>query len=110
MPDAKHQFVTAGFGEWKKADYATAALADDGSCAVVYLPSPRTITVNLTRFRGPVVARWFDPTSGQFKAASEKHYPNQGEATFYGCEPNAAAEGDWALVVSARESIGPTHR
>ncbi|MHC1767141.1 MAG: DUF4038 domain-containing protein [Verrucomicrobiia bacterium] len=110
VPDTKHEFITAGFGEWKKADYATAALADDGSCAVVYLPSPRTITVNLTRFRGPVVARWFDPTSGQFKAASEKHYPNQGEATFYGCEPNAAAEGDWALVVSARESIGPTHR
>jgi len=38
-PDANHEFLTAGFGEWKQADYAPAALADDGSCAIVYLPT-----------------------------------------------------------------------
>ena len=68
VPDAKHELVTAGFGQWKQADYATAALADDGSCAIVYLPTPRTITVDLAKLKGSVMVRWFDPTTGQFTA------------------------------------------
>ena len=64
-PDTEHKLVTAGFGQWKQADYVTAALADDGSCAIVYLPTPRTITVDLAKLKGPVMVQWFDPTTGE---------------------------------------------
>ena len=74
-PDVKPELVTAGYSECKNANYTTAALADDRSCAVVYLASPRTIAVNLARFQGPVMARWFDPCTVTFSSAS-KHYPN----------------------------------
>jgi hypothetical protein len=57
VPDAKHEFLNAGFGEHGNADYATAALASDGSCAAVYLPTPRTVTLNLAKLKGPVTAR-----------------------------------------------------
>jgi hypothetical protein len=100
-PDAKHVLVTAGYGEWKQADYATAALARDGSCAVVYLPTPRPITVNLAGFRGPVTARWFDPCTGTFTPASDQPYPNVGEATFTARAANAAGESDWVLIFQA---------
>ena len=53
VPDADHTFATAGFGEWKQADYATAALADDGSCALVYLPTPRAVTDRPEQARRP---------------------------------------------------------
>jgi hypothetical protein len=98
----KHEFVTAGFGEWKLADYATAALATDGSCAVVYLPSPRQFQVNLSKLKGPVSARWFDPTSGRSSPASDGSHPNAGEASFIAPGKNAAGESDWVLVLESR--------
>jgi hypothetical protein len=97
VPDAKHEFLTAGFGEWKKADYATAALAEDGRCAVVYLPSPRRVAIDLAKFASPVRACWFDPTSGQFAPVADKHFPNAGEASLVPPERNAAGEPDVAL-------------
>jgi hypothetical protein len=100
-PDVNHELVTSGFGEWKQGDYATAALAEDGSCAAVYLPTPRTITVNMTKLRGPVLARWFDPTAGSLSPASGNYFPNEREATFNGRGPNAAGEGDWVLLMEA---------
>jgi len=44
VPDTEHQFLTGGFGEWKKADYATAAVANDGSlrrCVFAFAASVR---------------------------------------------------------------------
>lgn len=37
-PDAKYEFPIGGFGEWKIANNAVAALADHGPCGMVYLP------------------------------------------------------------------------
>jgi hypothetical protein len=98
IPDASHEFVTAGFGEWKHENYPTAALAGDGSCAVVYLPTPRTITLDLSKLKTPVTARWFDPTSGAFKELDAS--PNSSNATYQVTPPpaNDAGESDWVLV------------
>jgi len=99
IPDLEHQLVTAGFGTWKQADYVTAARSDDGVFALVYLPSPRTITVDLDRLQGPVAARWFDPTSGQSRPAEASSIPQKGKHDFTPPAKNGAGEGDWGLIL-----------
>jgi hypothetical protein len=99
VSDAKHEFVTAGYGEWKEADYATAALDAEGSCAVVYLPSPRKFTVDLAKLNGPVNARWFDPTTGWFQPAANSPFSNTTPRDFTPPTGNAAGESDWVLAL-----------
>jgi hypothetical protein len=103
-PDVKHEFITAGFGEWKQADYAAAALADDGSFAVVYVPSVRTFTVDLGRVSGQAATRWFDPASGEFKRVDGSPFANAGRIEFTPSARNSAGQGDWALVFTAKAS------
>jgi len=102
VPDTKHELVTAGYGTWKQADYVTAALAEDGSFAAAYLPLGGTITVDMKRLASLVTARWFDPTSGQFKPIEESPFANEGLRKFSPPEKNAAGDGDWALLLEAQ--------
>ncbi len=73
VPDQHHEIVTAGYGTFgsdvvhfdsdhlsahldlkvSDSDYATSARTSDGSYVVVYMPTARTITVDMTRLRGP---------------------------------------------------------
>ncbi len=99
VPDAKHELVTGGYGQWKQADYVTAALTDDGTLAVAYIPSGGTIQVVMSRFRGPVTAEWFDPTSGQYKSIQASPFSNEGKRDFAPPGKNAAGEPDWVLVL-----------
>jgi hypothetical protein len=103
-PDVQHEFVTAVFGNWKQADYVTAAVADDGSAGVAYMPSARRITVNLSKLSGPVAARWFDPTSGQSTSVDGSPFDNTGERDFAPPGSNAAGEGDFVLVLETQKS------
>jgi hypothetical protein len=41
--------------------YATAARTQDGRLAIIYAPTIRPLTIDMTRLSGPVTARWFDP-------------------------------------------------
>ena len=100
-PDATRKFLTAGFGEWKKADYATAALAEDGSCGVVYLPGARTFSVDLSKLKGPATLRWFDPTNGQYKPATPLTLPNKAAHQFETPGKNAGGDNDWLLVLDS---------
>ena len=99
-PDVKHEFLIAGIGEWPQADYAVASLADDGSCGLVYLPTPRTITVAVSKLRSPVRVRWFDPTSGEFRPIEGSPFSNHDKREFTPPARNAAGETDWVLVLS----------
>ncbi len=101
-PDTNHEFVIDGFGEWRKADFATAALADDGSCGAVYLPSPRTITVDLSKLRGEATAVWCDPTRGTTEPASGDPLPAGGRQIFTPPGNNAAGETDWVLLLHSQ--------
>jgi hypothetical protein len=101
MPDVQHELVSVGFGTWKKADYVTAALADDGSAGAVYLPDARQFTVNLAKLSGQVTGRWFDPTSGEFKAVVGSPFSNIGQEDFTPPGNNAAGDGDFVLVLEA---------
>lgn len=69
-------------------DYATAAVAPDGSLAIAYLPTARTITIDRDAL-GP------DPTGTWFDAQTGATTPAQLDAL---TPPSA---GDWLLIVHA---------
>jgi lysophospholipase L1-like esterase len=99
QPDADGTFLTQGRGGWPQADYATVARADNGSCAVVYLPTPRTFTLDLAKLRGPRTGRWFDPTSGEFRPVEGSPFASVGTRDFTPPAKNSAGESDWALLL-----------
>ncbi len=101
-PDAKHDLVTGGYGQWRQADYVAAVLADDGSLAMVYMPIGGTIQVAMSRLRGAATVEWFDPTSGQYKAIEGSPFNNESKRDFTPPGRNAAGESDWALVLLAK--------
>lgn len=98
-PDTKHELVTGGYGQWKQADYVTAALAEGGNLAIAYLPSGGAIQVAMSRLHGPVEAAWFDPTNGHYKSVEGSPFGSEGNRRFTPPGKNAAGDNDWALVL-----------
>ena len=98
VPDTKHELVTDGYGTAGKADYVTAALADDGSLGLAYVPSARELTVDLGRLNGRTTALWFDPTDGKTIAIGAGA-SDGGKRKFAPPGKNAAGEGDFVLVL-----------
>lgn len=123
VPDQKHETLTAGYGTFGEdevhldrndlstmmdsrvslSDYATAARTSDGSYAVVYMPTARTITMNMARLRGPAAAEWFDPTNGIFQVVAGAPFPNEGTRQFTPPGKNAAGDDDWVLLLRASD-------
>ena len=93
VPDEAHQLVTGGLGEFWGNDYVAAAATPDGRTLISYLPSARTITVDLAKLGPPRFnAWWFDPRTGQATAAGT--FPPQPAQQF-----TPPAEGDWVFVL-----------
>jgi len=93
IPDQNHTVLVDGLGEFRGLDYATAALTADKRTMIAYLPTPRTVTVDMGQIGG-VSARawWFDPRTGSRKNESES--ATQGRRQF-----TPPSNGDWVLVV-----------
>ena len=67
VPDQAHVLITDGLGEFNGLDFCAAAMTPDGTLAMAYMPSPRTITVDMTVLaEGRAAARWFDPLTGAY--------------------------------------------
>ncbi|MGH9960248.1 MAG: putative collagen-binding domain-containing protein [Pyrinomonadaceae bacterium] len=79
--------------------YVTAARTSNGSLVMAYLPSLRTITVDLSKLAGDATARWYDPASGEYRAADNSPLANAGTREFTPPGKNAAGDGDWVLVL-----------
>jgi hypothetical protein len=62
--------------------YVTTARSADGTLAISYLPTFRTITVDMYRLAGPPNARWFDPTNARYVAAAPLPLSNIGRRQF----------------------------
>jgi hypothetical protein len=93
IPDQKHEVVTAGLGEFRGLDYLAAGRTSDGSTVIAYMPTKRTITVDLSKVSGSqAVGWWFDPRNGQATAAGT--FPTTGAQ-----ELTPPGEGDWVLVL-----------
>jgi hypothetical protein len=97
VPDQQHVVVTRGLGEYTGLDYVAAARTDDDGTVIAYMPSARTITVDLTKVCGKTaLAWWFDPRTGEAQSAGE--FSTSGNHDFA-----PPADGDWVLVLDDAE-------
>jgi Putative collagen-binding domain of a collagenase len=86
-----------GLGYWSASEIP---IAIDGKFAIVYLPSPRSIAIDIKQFAsGYIVARWFDPATGQFLDSAFRTQPGSGHREF--TVPDCSRDGDWVLLLSA---------
>jgi len=93
VPDQKHEVVTEGLGEFRGLDYLSAAQTTDGSCVIAYMPTSRTITVELSKINSNrVKVWWYNPSDG--KATSAGEYPTKKSRKF-----GPPRKGDWLIVL-----------
>jgi hypothetical protein len=102
VPDQDHAVVVSGLGDFGSSEYVTAAGTPDGRLVMAYVPSARTVTVDMSRLSGAVTARWYDPAAGTFTTVADS-LPNSGLADFTTPGDNADGPGneDWILVLEA---------
>ncbi len=97
IPDLDGRMIKAGRGEG--ADLATLSASDDGHLAVAYLPSRRTLNIDLTQLAGKtVVAQWFDPANGE-TIDVQNPTRTKGQSSFAAPGKNSAGDGDWVLIL-----------
>lgn len=106
VPDRNHALVTNGYGTFAKGpgsimanDYLTAASTPDRSLAIAYMPTIRTITVNMSKLNRPATARWFDPSNGTYSRIQGSPFANTGTQQFTPSGRNSDGSGDWVLVL-----------
>jgi hypothetical protein len=93
VPDKDHKVVTDGLGEFWGLDYLTAAASSDGGTVIAYMPTARTISVDLSKMaRGKARAWWFNPRTGISVEAGT--YATEGQRQF-----TPPSDGDWVIVL-----------
>lgn len=101
QPDMANTFLTGDLGSGQ--DRAVAARAGDGSFALAYLPTVRTVHANLGQLAGPrVSARWYDPADGTYSVAKGSPFTASGPQSLRPPGPNSSGFGDWVLVLESR--------
>ncbi len=112
VPDQSHRLVASGRGtSWtggnpsygiSENDSVMAASTPEGRLALIYVPTERAITVDLTLMAGAVTARWYDPTTGTSYALATSPMPNSGPQPFTPPGPHADGASDWILVLEVQ--------
>jgi hypothetical protein len=65
-PDIRHSAVVAGYGEWARNNYVTAAVSEDRKLLVAYLPELQSVTVDFGYLKGEsFTVTFIDPRTGQ---------------------------------------------
>ena len=120
VPDQMNTIVVSGIGTYADTGnaqdntYATTAATADGTLVMTYMPTARAITVDMSKLAGSAVARWYDPTTGDYTEIAGSPLDNSGMKPF--TPPTAKhADGfdDWVLVlrpVRPNDSIGSPRR
>lgn len=75
--------------------FVAAARAQDGTFAVVYMPTREDAVLRTEALKAPVVARWFDPREGKWTDAAPAATPS---AAF-----RAPGDGDWVLWLGPKQ-------
>jgi hypothetical protein len=110
IPDQRHTVVIDGYGtpaplgtgSVTTDTYATAARTLDGKQAAVYMPTIRTITVDMSQLAGPISAQLYDPTTARYINVNGSPFLNSGHKQFTPPGKNGDGDGDWVLVLEAR--------
>ncbi len=107
VPDQDHTAVTAGLGTFgslqtrvSKSDFCTVSKTPDGSLLVAYMPTTRTITVNMASLKGPANVKWFDPTNGAYTTIPGGPFANLGTRQFSPPGLNHDGDSDWILLMT----------
>ncbi|MGA2207256.1 MAG: DUF4038 domain-containing protein [Terracidiphilus sp.] len=113
VPDQTHTVITAGYGTFGDmqtrvytSDYCTASKTPDGSYVLAYMPTVRTIAVNMANLKARAIAKWFDPSNGAYATISGGPFANSGTREFTPPGKNHDGNGDWVLLL---EASGSTH-
>lgn len=107
VPDQTHAVVTNGYGTFSStghvddSDYVTAARTPDGALVLAYVPTARSVDVDMTKLKSAAKAQWFDPSNGTYQTISGSPLGNSGTHTFTTPGNNADGDGDWVLVLEA---------
>lgn len=114
VPDQSHTIVPAGLGSSgnlqtrvSQSDFCTASRTPNGRVVVAYMPTARTITVNMTNLKAPANARWLDPTNGAYTTIPGGPFANTGTRRFTPSGNNHGGDSDWVLLL---EASGPAPR
>lgn len=91
--------VTAGGGNLFGSDYVAAAATPDGTLLVAYVPPDHSgpFTVDLTAMSGPVLARWYNPTTAAYVSIGS--FSNLAAHDFDAPGDNGSGWNDWVLVL-----------
>jgi|GEM_PF-517890 len=93
VPDRSDTVLTGGQGSGSGAAYA--AKSDDSTLVIVYTPSQKQLTIDMTELIGPSVeARWFKPDAAAYTMIGT--FNNAGSRGF-----TPPASGDWILVLQS---------
>ena len=100
VPDLNNTIVVEGFGSLSATDpsqyYVTAARIPDGRSLWAYVPTGRTIKVDMSKISGSTVQTWwYNPRTGHATTAGQ--FPNVGLRNFTTPASDGATQ-DWILV------------
>jgi hypothetical protein len=109
VPDQNHSVVTAGFGtatgngsgNIETDNFVTTSATADGTLVMSYLPELMTITVDMTKLKGPARARWYDPTDGIYTTVAGSPFANTGTQNFKAPGAHPSGGQDWVLVIDS---------
>jgi chitodextrinase len=99
LPDTSHTVLTSGYQSG--SNYATAARTSSGSTIVAFIPTPRTVTIDMTKVSGTSAnAWWYNPRTGLATLAGT--FPTVGTRDFTLPDAN-----DWVLVIDDASLVLP---
>ena len=99
-PDTDNALLTGGIG--RGSARAAVAIARDRSFAIVYLPSSRTVTLDLRGMLEPLVAlRWYDPSNGRSFEVAGSPFSRSAERSLIPPGTNGSGFSDWVLLLSS---------
>ncbi len=103
QPDMDGSFLVGGRRD--ADDRAVAARSDDGAFALVYLPSGRSIELDLGQMAGPgIAAGWYDPSSGKTTEIDGSPF-SPGRVELAPPATNFAGYGDWVLKLTSVDEV-----
>lgn len=94
--------ITAGAGTVDSTNYVSVAATALGDLLLAYRGPTHsgTFTLDMSKLRGTITARWFDPCNGVYQSAGGP-YGNSGTQAFTVPGNNSAARTDWVLRLDA---------
>lgn len=108
-PDFPSTLFISGRGEFNNGSapggdgYATGAFSKNNGIAAIYMPTYRTVGVNMLRFSGAVSAKWLDPSNGNYTPVKGV-FPNKGLQHFTPPKHyNSQGFEDWVLVLETKK-------